>query len=90
MNVPAGMWGKSQFTEEEVAWNRGISSSRIHVERAIGYLKNFKLISDGKISMKLVPHLSDIVFVCAQLYNINQVPLREVDRKFAQLKTFNK
>ena len=79
------MWGKSQFTSEEVEANRGISSARIHVERAIGYLKNNKILN-RKVPLKLAPHLSDIVFVCAQLYNLNPVPLRELDSKFAELK----
>ena len=79
------MWGKSQFTSEEVEANRGISSARIHVERAIGYLKNNKILN-SKVPLKLAPHLSDIVFVCAQLYNLNPVPLPELDSKFAELK----
>ena len=33
LNVPAGMWGKAQFTSEEVAGNRKTASARIHVER---------------------------------------------------------
>ena len=41
LNVPAGLWGKKQFTPEEVRQSRKISVARIHVERAIKYIKDY-------------------------------------------------
>ena len=41
LNVPAGLWGKKQFTPEEVWQSRKISVARIHVERAIKYIKDY-------------------------------------------------
>ena len=86
LNIPAGLWGKTQFTADEVQASRKISAARIHVERAIGYLKNFKILRNT-VSRKLLPYLSEIVFVCAQLVNMQPVTLREVDEHFRRLST---
>ena len=87
LNIPAGMWGKIQFTPEEVAASRKISIARIHVERSIGYLKRYKILGN-KVVAKMLPYLSDIAFVCAQLVNLNPVFLREVDYNFVKMTRF--
>lgn len=84
LNIPAGMWGKTQFTPEEVATSRKISSARIHVERTIGYLKRYRLLRN-KIPLQMLPFLSDIVFVCSELINLNPAFLREVDNNFRRM-----
>lgn len=78
------MWGKTQFTPDEVTASRKISAARIHVERTIGYLKNYRIIRN-KVPIGILPHLSDIVFVCGQLVNLQPVFLREVDEHFLRL-----
>ena len=75
------MWGNIQFTSEEVAASRKVSIACIHVERSIGYLKRYKILGN-KVVAKMLPYLSDIAFVCAQLVNLNPVFLREVDTDF--------
>ena len=85
LNLPAGLWGKTQFTPEEVAASRRVSSARIHVERSIGYLKRYKILRN-KVPVKLLPKLSDMAFVCAQLVNLNAVHLREVDKYFMNMR----
>ena len=87
LNIPAGMWGKIQFTPEEVAASRKISIARIHVERSIGYLKRYKILGN-KVVAKMLPYLNDIAFVCAQLVNLNPVFLREVDNDFVKMTRF--
>ena len=86
LNIPAGMWGNIQFTPEEVALaaSRKVSIARIHVERSIGYLKRYKILGN-KVVAKMLPYLSDIAFVCAQLVNLNPVFLREVDNDFVKM-----
>ena len=53
-----------------VTKTRRIASARIHVERAIGRLKNFKLLQ-GIIPRKLHALLDQIVVVCAVLCNLD-------------------
>ena len=57
----------NQFTERELITTRRIASLRIHVERAIGRIKNFKILNDIPNNMA---RISDQVFyVCAMLCN---------------------
>ena len=44
-------------------------------------LKRYKILGN-KVVAKMLPYLSDIAFVCAQLVNLNPVFLREVDTDF--------
>ena len=84
LNVPAGMWGKTQFTSEEVAGNRKTASVQIHVERFIGYMKNFGILAK-RVPNQLLPYLSDILFVCCHLTNLLPVIIRELDDQFKSL-----
>ena len=45
LNIPP-MKVSDQFTQRELTTTRRIATLRIHVERAIGQIKNFKLLSD--------------------------------------------
>ena len=78
------MWGKKQFTVEEGQESRRISIARIHVERAIKYIKDYKIVQN-KVNRKLLPHLSKIFFICGQLTNLEPVKLREIDATVASL-----
>ena len=80
------MWGKVQFTAEEVTASRKVSAARIHVERTIGYVKNYRILRN-KVPVEMLPYLSDVFFVCAQLTNLLPVFLREVDQHFINLTT---
>lgn len=61
-----------QFTREEVLTGYSIASVRIHVERAIQRIKIFKILQH--ISIELLNHIDDIIFVAAVLAN-NKEPL---------------
>ena len=78
MNVPAGLWGKRQFTVQEVEESRKISKARIHVERAIKHIKDFKILAN-KVPRQMLPHLSKVFYVCCQLCNLQPIKLRELD-----------
>ena len=67
LNVPAGLWGKKQFTPEEVRQSRKISVARIHVERAIKYIKDYH------VSLKV----NFIKRSCA--YNIRLIAYRDTE-----------
>ena len=60
---------KSQFTKEEVENTRRIASARIHVERKMEQIKNFRLLQ-GIIPLTLAPIANELFFVCAALTNL--------------------
>ena len=64
LNIPP-MKHDDQFTERELLTTRRIASLRIHVERAIGKIKNFKILNDIPNNMARIA--DQIFFVCAML-----------------------
>ena len=83
------MWGKTQFTAEEVAASRRISAARIHVERTIGYIENYRILRN-KVAHAMLPYLSDVFFICSQLTNLQPVFLREVDENYSKAPSYFK
>ena len=69
LNIPPFAMGK-QLSSAAVTKTRRIANARIHVERAIGRLKSFKILQ-GVIPMNLRPILDQVVFVCAALTNLD-------------------
>ena len=69
LNIPVFSNG-TQLSGRGTSKTRRIASIRIHVERAIGYLKNFKLLSQ-QIPLKICDYLDDIILTCAALCNLN-------------------
>ena len=70
LNIPPFSHGK-QLAPSATTKTRRIARSRIHVERAIGRLKNFKIL-DGTIPLKMKRHLNMIIRVCAGLCNLDK------------------
>ena len=68
LNIPPFLDGKEQLTTSEVQQGRSIALIRIHVERAIGRLKNFTILK-GVFSLKMAHLVNQIIFVCAMLTN---------------------
>lgn len=69
--TPSFTKGMKQLPQELVCWSRRISSSRIIVERAIGHIKKWRIMTDT------VPHFlrkdySNILAVVAGLTNMMQ------------------
>ena len=46
LNLPAFLSGKTQFTKNEAIFSRKIAGCRIHVERAIERLRNYKILDN--------------------------------------------
>ena len=69
LNIPPFSMGK-QLSSKAVTKTRRIASVRVHVERAIGRLKNFK-IYQGIIPLKLHPLFDQMICVCAALCNLD-------------------
>ena len=68
LNIPPFLGQRSQLSVKQVLETRRIASLRIHVERAIGRLKNYRLCQ-STFPLSLADLASDIVFVCAYLTN---------------------
>ena len=88
LNIPAGLWGKKQYTVDEVLQSRQISIARIHVERAIKYIKDFKILKH-QVPRRIVPYLSQIFYVCSHLCNLQPVKMREIDEMVEELNLSN-
>jgi len=81
LNILPFMEGRKQLPAEEVLKGRQIASIRIHVERAIGRIKNF-LILKGTLPLSMARIANQIVCVCAWLVNFQSavVPLPECEQ----------
>jgi hypothetical protein len=68
INVPTSMKGKNQLPAETVIKDRRIASKRVHVERVIGYVKTYKILTEPLDHSYL--HLGGrITFVCFAIAN---------------------
>lgn len=67
--MPPGIRGKSQMTSLEIKQTKRIANVRIHVERVIRRVKQFRLLSQT-IPVNLIPLCNDIVTVCCAITNL--------------------
>ena len=76
LNIPPFMEGREQLPADEVKRGRTIASLRIHVERAIGRIKNYTILK-GTLPITMIRIANQIVSVCAWLTNFQPalVPL---------------
>ena len=65
LNIPPFLDGHEQFDPHELVQTRRIASVRIHVERAIERVKNYRILSF--LPATLCPIAQHIVFVCCFL-----------------------
>ena len=70
LNLPPFMEGRQQLPVEDVRVGRSIASLRIHVERAIGRVKNFSILKET-IPISLSRIVNQIVCVCCFLSNFH-------------------
>ncbi|CAG2244519.1 unnamed protein product [Mytilus edulis] len=68
--IPSFVKGKDQLSAFEVERSRNIAHVRIHVEREMERLKNFRILS-GKMSMNMVPHSDSIMTICSAIINMH-------------------
>ena len=69
--IPSFTRGKNQMSAKEVEESRRISNVRIHVERVIGRLKNFKILS-SIIPISQVDLVNDVMISICALVNLNK------------------
>ena len=70
LNLPPFMEGRGQLPPEEMQQGRSIASLRIHVERAIGRMKQYNMLA-GVFPLKMARIANQIVTVCAYLSNFH-------------------
>ena len=70
LNIPSFLDGRNQLPAAEVQQGRSIASLRIHVERAIGRMKNFTILK-GVFPISMARIINQIVCVCAWLTNFS-------------------
>ena len=70
LNLPPFMEGRRQLPADEMQRGRSIASLRIHVERAIGRMKQHKILT-GVFQLKMARLANQIVVVCAYLSNFH-------------------
>ena len=63
LNIPPFMEGRAQLPVKEVQEGRRIASVRIHVERAIGRMKNFGILQ-GIFPISMSRIINQAVCVC--------------------------
>ncbi len=68
LNIPPFKGHRSQLTPEESEETACIAAVRIHVERAIGRVKNYHIL-DGVLPLSLSPLANQIFTVCCMLTN---------------------
>ena len=68
VNIPPFLSGRDQMTAQETKETMSIASLRIHVEKAIGRIKNYHIL-DGTLPNTLSPYSNQIVTVCGLLTN---------------------
>ena len=68
LNIPPFLEGRGQLPAEEVQQVRSIASLRIHVERAIGRMKNFTILK-GVFPINMARIVNQIMCVCGWLTN---------------------
>ena len=68
LNIPPFMEGRQQLPTSDVKLGRSIASLRIHVERAIGRIKQFGVLY-GTFPLSMVRLANQIVCICAWLTN---------------------
>lgn len=72
LNIPPFMEGRAQLPVKEVQEGR-IASVRIHVERAIGRMKNFAILQ-GTVAISMSRIINQELCVCAFLSNFMPAP----------------
>ncbi|CAN7939241.1 unnamed protein product [Ixodes hexagonus] len=69
--VPAYTKGKRQLPAEEVETARQMSKIRIHVERAIGRIKVFRILQD-RLPITILRHATNILLICSGITNLKR------------------
>lgn len=73
---------KKQLSKHDAEKNRSIAAARVHVERAIQRMKQYKILA-GNLGIELFPYIDDILQVIAGIVNLSK-PIFTNDKFLAQ------
>ena len=76
LNIPPLASSSSQMKPSDVMFTRKIASHRVHIERAIQRIKNFKILA-RTIQISLFSNINEIWLVCCYLTTFQNVLLNE-------------
>lgn len=71
LNIPPFLGSQGQMSPEDVVKTQSIASLRVHVERAINKIKNFR-IWEGIVPLNLFGVVNQMWTVCAVLCNLQK------------------
>ena len=69
LEIPPSSSGLAQMSGPDVKKTKDVANARIHVERAIGRIKQFSILTNT-LPITMVPLIDDIVVICAALSNL--------------------
>ena len=72
LQVPSDARTNSQMTKKEAQKTKEIANLRIHLERPINRIKNYRILK-GILPISSMQHVDEIVIVCAVLCNMKNV-----------------
>ena len=75
LSVPPGARVKSQMTMSECKKTKDVANVRVHVERAINRIKNYRILKNI-LPITMVHHADDIVRTCAALCNLKPLLIK--------------
>jgi len=68
LNVPPPLRSNSQMASKDVILTKNISQLRVHVERAIGRVRNFHILQNV-LPATMWDTINQVVYVCCMLTN---------------------
>ena len=68
VNIPGFTSRGDQLESFEIAKSRRVTNTRIHVERAIGRIKEYKITSDVHTT-HILPHFNELFFIYCTFAN---------------------
>ena len=68
LNVPPFLQSKMQMAASNVFTTKKIARLRVHVERAIGRVKDYRILQ-GCLPASMWDSISDVIYVCCMLTN---------------------
>ena len=70
LNVPPLVCSKQQMPMKDVVVTKKIAQLRVHVERAIGRVKKYRILQ-GVIPSAMWYSLNEVIYVCCMLTNLS-------------------
>lgn len=68
LNIPPFLQANTQMAANDVFATKSIARLRIHVERAIGRIKEYRILQ-GTLPASMWDSISDVIYVCSMLTN---------------------